>query len=131
MHTSSYKYHSLHARDFIKNYDELAAALTLTELDDKLLIEPSPGNGDIDLEYYIEELHRCSKVKGYLEFYDFLRKYYVPRFNLLIYSLLRIAGSIFYVLILLCNHEKLLTTIVLCVKRFTITFLLKYIIFPF
>ena len=48
---------------------------------------------DLDLQYYVEQYILCSKVSGYLEYYEEYKAYFTPYFNTIIYLLYMIGWS--------------------------------------
>ena len=48
---------------------------------------------DLDLIYHVEQYILCSKVSGYLEYYEQYKAYFTPYFNSIIYLLYMIGWS--------------------------------------
>ena len=83
-------------RDFAKNKEktEQYLIITLTGVD-QVTGEPSYSfkiakdfeSLNLDIEYHVKEYIICSKITGYLKWYDILKAYFTPRVNIIIYSL--------------------------------------------
>jgi hypothetical protein len=83
-------------RDFALNKEQAEQYLdiTLTSID-KVTGEPSYQfkiakefeSLNLNLDYHVKEYIICSKIVGYLQWYDKYKAYFTPRVNLIIYSL--------------------------------------------
>lgn len=99
-------------RDFAPNKDEAGKYLTITPVgtdpktgESLLTFELAKGYESADFKYLLEEYAICSKISGYLTWYDIYKAFFTPRVNLIIYSLYLIG----WLYVIYTNIELLLS----------------------